>query len=187
MTTQHWIRKEGGGLTVTVQMYHNWPPQPHIGETGPGRNVWMMQAWNTHMVASAFEASGCGAVHPGDHAVDPQDTVPYVKAYHAATASNTGHAPPMEDTPDMDVFWLMGSEKDLRELADWWSAVAIADAATVSGDDSYFDYYPDYLSGLHQLCVALDYPDAINKAVNAALEGSYANDEEAADLLPSLL
>jgi hypothetical protein len=175
-----WWKTEGDGSRITVQMYHNHPPCGHTSEQGhdPAFSLWMHHGWNPFMVTEAFVASGLVTYD------SPALSQAIDKAYKAATASTTGHQPPREDDNNMDVFWLMGSVVELKRFANHWSKLAIDDAAYIGGDDSYYDYYPDFLAGLWQLCRALDYPDPYKDAAANAWATRYDGDDEAQDLIP---
>jgi hypothetical protein len=78
----------------------------------------------------------------------------------------------------MDVYRITGEDAQLVAFAESWAQEAIYECDGVSGDDSYYDYYPDYLHGLAQLCDQIGHLDPIQKAVAYAKETRYADDEE---------
>lgn len=47
----------------------------------------------------------------------------------------------------------------LYDVAHDFAFTLIADAPDVSGDDTYFDYFPDAMQALYQLCRAVDTPE----------------------------
>lgn len=159
--------------SVTIAMYHNSPPALPTSEQGGEPNQpWCHLGWHSE---TALACLG-GAF----------DEAPMWEVYERHLANATPHALPHDSDPGMDVWWIMGKPEQLRALADHWADIAVADAETVGGDDTYYDYYPDYLNGLWQLCVAINYPDPINRAKGAAFNGPYAGDPEAVDLMPPM-
>jgi hypothetical protein len=175
-----WWKKEGDHYRVTIQMYHNHPPTWGDTEQGQDRNysLWFMTAWDSFMVAEALTAVGlCDEHHqPDEEAMR--------KAWEARTGRSSGHAPPREEDTGLDVYWLMGSEVELKRFANHWASQAINDCQYVGGDDTYYDYYPDYLAGLWQLCHALDFPQPYKDAAANAWSTRYEGDPEAQDLIP---
>jgi hypothetical protein len=179
-TERPWWKKDGDHYRVTIQMYHNHPPLWGDTEQGQDHNfsLWFHTAWDSFMVAEALCANDLTDGHgqPDDEAMR--------KAWDQAVGPMTGHAPPQEVETGLDVFWLMGSEVEMKRLANHWADSAIQDCQYVGGDDSYYDYYPDYLAGLWQLCRALDYPDPYLAAASNAWSTRYEGDEEAKSLIP---
>jgi len=180
-TERQWWKKEGDHYHVTIQMHHNQPPMYGGGEMGHDDrfSLWFYPAWDSFMVAEALTAVGLKDEHGGP------DEDAMMTAFHARTDKSSGHAPPREDDPAADVFWIMGSEVEMKRLANYWGGIAIADVDHVGGDDSYYDYYPDYLDGLWQLCRALDFPDPYMAAASHAWSTRYEGDPEADSLIPT--
>lgn len=183
------------GNKVVLQMYHNHPPNLHISEAGEQGVVWMRTAWDNNC-----EEAACLAVGGSIDAYSEKDKAfveeGVARAYKGMVIKWLEHELPgfnlpfgME--PGAAVFHLLGNDEKMKKLADHWAEMAIGDGGNVGGDDSYFDYYPDYLEGLHQLCQQIDYPDAYNRVHREMTKpgapygnGTLGDDE---DVLPSQL
>lgn len=176
---------------ITIQMYHNNPPVREIGETN-NDPVWCRQAWDEFRASEVLSHACFDApVRYGTEDSDKLDSL-IAKAFkgiieadkHSADVNNHQpmHLTHGEDS-GYDIYVLMGTEEQLKALADNWAEAIITDAPSVGGDDSYFDYFPDYVDGLRQLCSQSGYHAPYNRAIEAlvAETSAYHNDPEAAD------
>lgn len=171
---------------VVIQMYHDSPPKH--------KDVWMRAAWN-YDIRSSAELSAAIALG----LENPQSMTTQEDARVVAAVEKTFELMVLKDIrrhhkPDdyellegndlgYGVYVLTGKAEAFVALADHWSRECIKDNGNIGGDDSYFDYFPDFCEGLWQLCKQINYPDAWNKA-KAELEkegGSYDQKREYPD------
>lgn len=149
-------KKKDKALDILIGMYHNAPPLPMGGDAHSGKledmpKVWCNLIWDTFMITEALEeALGKKA----DKAIDK----------HFASILAGQHYPKDNADPvswgdvcrDHDVYRLMGTVGEMTKLARRWALDIKHSAEDVGGDDSYFDYFPDYVGGFLSLCKALD-------------------------------
>jgi hypothetical protein len=117
-----------------------------------------------------------------------------VEMYHNAppcTAGGEVHHPyphfmvlDKDDEAGEDRYQVRGTREDLQHMAILWMYYAIDGIKTIGADDGYYDYYPDYLRGLKQLCEAIDDPAPYKTARRQAFKERYDGDPEAVDLIP---
>ena len=175
---------------ITIQMCHNAPPTARMSEIGD-HSVWTLHLWDYHNASQAISYAFLDEGSDFTRATDKATNALVDKAYKGIIESYRKSTDPLilsegEDS-GLDVFILRADTDNLRMLADRWADDAIKDLPNVGGDDTYFDYYPDYLSGLHQLCSQLGYPEPYNRFHDALVaDDKYPNDpeEEGINLFP---
>jgi hypothetical protein len=177
------MQDETFGNKVVIQMYHNHPPVAAISEVGDKQIVWMRVAWDNNCEEAAqIAGSDLGVAEAYEKMVTQ-----WLKAEF------DGYVLPLGPEAGASVFHLLGTDTDMQKLADNWRAgiEQWAESGYVSGDDTYFDYFPDYVHGLEQLCKQINYPEAFNQAHRFITqpgapyaEGTIGADE---DVLPSPL
>jgi hypothetical protein len=179
------MEDETFGNRIVIQMYHNHPPTPAISEQGnPKTQPWMRVVWDGNCEEAAQLASGLDSSSengPGVTRAYNQMVIQWLEK------DFPGHELPFGKEHGAAVFHLLGTMDQMTSLANRWAAIAIEDAMYVSGDDSYYDYYPDYLNGLHQLCEQIGWHRPYNEVrKHVKAEGApYEDDEE--DLIPDAL
>jgi hypothetical protein len=155
---------------VVIQMYHNNPPTRPISESGEKGTVWCSELWDHEAEEAARWAAGWdGSIGPKmlDEAQPVVDAV-----YQRMVVDDLKREGldvlemfPYGNDTGAAVFVLRGNRDTLVALAEQWSTELVAEMnGGIGGDDSYFDYFPDYCDGLHQLCKQINYPDAWNTA-----------------------
>jgi hypothetical protein len=149
------MKDETFGNKVVIQMYHNTPPTRPISEVAQG-SPWMRVVWDSN----AEEAAQIAGSDPG-----------VARAYHHMViqwleGDFPSHDLPYGMEPGAAIFHLLGRDEQMKELADLWRGMIEMEAENgqVTGDDTYFDYFPDFMNGLRQLCEQIDYPAAYNSA-----------------------
>lgn len=163
-------------MKVSIQMYHNDPPIPRTYECSR-YNVWMHVAWRSHEAYEILEIALPGL---NDDEVDElHRRVFQERVKDLCEGESEFPRPTYEDDEvgfDMDWFVLMGTRQELMAAVLGWAADAqgFARRGNVSGDDTYYDYFPDYIDGLRQLCVSIDHPDPHDNLVRwLTTEGPY--------------
>jgi hypothetical protein len=141
---------------VVIQMYHNNPPVPEASETGDRGSVWMRVVWDHNCESAAEYAAGQKNKEDDESGVGRAYRIMVTDWLYREMNS---YQLPMGKETGASVFHLTGQEPTLRNLARTWSNELLAEAESehgIGGDDSYFDYFPDYVEGLHQLCSQVD-------------------------------
>lgn len=179
------MKDETFGNKVVIQMYHNHPPTPEISEIGnPKGQPWMRVAWDSNSEEAAQLGSG---LEVGD------DTGPGVaRAYHHMVMKwlekdFPGHDLPYGMEPGAALFHLLGNDEQMISLANRWAAIAIEDSVSVSGDDTYYDYYPDFLMGLRQLCEQIQYHMPYNEVRKHVTEAGAPYEDDTEETIPPVL
>jgi hypothetical protein len=170
---------------ITIQMCHNLPPTSLVSEMGDN-SVWCLQLWD-HYHASIAIAEACfdGNWEKAEPAIE--------RAYNRIVDGEMKSDDPLTLSEgrdyNLDIFILHSSDEELRAFADKWADIAIKDLPNVGGDDTHYDYYPDYISGLHQLCSQIQYPDPYNRFHDAlwATGSPYLDDPETPDMFAGRL
>ena len=149
-------RVRGKQYSITLQLYHNQPPGMYGGENAYHlptsdnnmvKNIHASQAWDS------FETEGLigAAMKPFSNR---QIANGMKRAYEVALNLNW-YERPVEDDLDINVYHLSGSKENFVKYAQVWADALVKEAPLVGGDDSYFDYFPDEVGGLLQLCKAI--------------------------------
>jgi hypothetical protein len=173
------MKDETFGNRVYIQMYHNNPPTRTISETG-SKDIWCRTMWDYNCQQAAEIAA------PGDEARVQE-------AFRQLVLADLpeGFKLPFGDDTGCNVFHLLGSDQEFASLVDTWAKEIQGDVANVGGDDSHYDYFPDYVAGLHQLCQQLG-TDEAKIAYNETLDvvqnsEAYRDDPETEDLFDGRL
>jgi hypothetical protein len=170
---------------ITIQMCHNNPPTSLVSEIGD-YTVWCLQLWD-HYRASVAIAEGCfdGDWDKAEPAVE--------RAYNRIVDGEMKSHEPLTLSEgrdyNLDIFILRAPTTELKAFAQHWANTAIEYLPNVGGDDTHYDYYPDFISGLHQLCSQLNYPEPYNHFHDAlwATGSPYLDDPEAPDMFSAKL
>jgi hypothetical protein len=138
--------------------------------------------WNNYPITSAFEDAL-------KKTMLTDDMVEAVKQ-EAVKSAMMGYKFTLRENPaiGMDAYVVSGSVRDVCKYVTEWVASVRDDGTNVSGDDSYFDYYPDAVYVAGQLCVALNLKEVYEDLYNTlrAEGGKYGPDEiEADSLIPT--
>jgi hypothetical protein len=170
---------------VSIQMCHNNPPTAITSEIGD-HAVWCLQLWD-NWNASVAIAEGCfkGNHNKAEKAViRAYDRIlnGYEKSTDLLTLSEGRQH-------DLDIFILRADDDAMKALANKWADDAIKELPDVGGDDSHYDYFPDFVNGLHQLCSQIQFPDPYNRFHDAlySTPSGYTDDPETPDLFPGRL
>lgn len=144
------------GNKVVIQMYHNHPPISTISEVGQKQIAWMRVVWDTGCEEAANIAGSDQGV---------------AEAYQRMVMKFMdfefdGYKLPFGPEAGAAVFHILGSDVQMTQLAVIWRAEIErwAESGYVSGDDTYFDYFPDFVEGLRQLCEQTGLPHVYNEA-----------------------
>jgi hypothetical protein len=170
---------------VTIQMCHNNPPTAITSEIGD-HAVWCLQLWD-HWNASVAISHACfdGDFDKAEKAIE--------KAYNSILDGYEKSTDPLTLSEGrqyyLDVFILRSDTDTMKALANKWADYAIQELPGVGGDDSHYDYFPDFVSGLHQLCSQIQFPDPYNRFHDALnlIPSGYTDDPETPDLFPGRL
>ena len=143
-------------------MYHNDPPLRFPSECGDADVAWMRQEWDEYeyseLIRKAFPKL-----------TDKQITNALSRAWQAQCDSWDRHDDGIRPTQDWageaSVFLFMGNEFQLNDLAKRWAASITSEFASLGGDDSTYDYFPDYVDGFQQLCQAIGAGDLYKETV----------------------
>lgn len=171
-------------MIAMIQMYHNNPPTRYVSETG-NVDLWCTELWG-YQIEEAVLIAG------GDEAVEQTFASMIDASLKEVQAAHPGYELPLGVTLGAAVYLLRGDRAQFRALAGKWATELIETMKSehgISGDDSYFDYFPDYCEGLYQLCQQIDYPEPWNESKQTleAPGAPYAPGDPPEDLLPGRL
>ena len=148
----HFTRK-GDSIQVLICMMHNDPPLQAPSSCGESDLVQMLQDWDefvySELVTAAFPDLAPSEVEKAlDRAWDVQ-----CKSWDM----HDGAIRPSESwAREASVFYLMGTKGQFILLARRWAdSIKWEFERLGGGDDSTYDYFPDYIDGFHQLCQAI--------------------------------
>ena len=170
-------RVRGKQYSITLQLYHNEPPGMYGGENWQHlptsendvvRNIRVRQVWDSFETEELIGA----AMKPFSNR---QIANGMKRAYESALDLNW-YERPVEDNIDISVFHLSGSKEDFVKYTQAWADALVNEAPQVGGDDSYFDYFPDEVGGLLQLCKAIKAEELYRQAYAKILAAYTAHD-----------
>jgi hypothetical protein len=163
------MKDETFGNVAYLQMHHNVPPARMIGESGT-QEIWCRTMWDYNTSRAAEIVS-----NGNEEAV--------LKAYRQMVSQDLpkGFGLPFGEDVMASVFHLLGRDEQFAGLVDTWAKEIQAEARQgVGGDDSHFDYFPDYVEGLHQLCSQIGSTEAkiaYNETLQVVLRSESYRDE----------
>ncbi|KKK62814.1 hypothetical protein LCGC14_3000580 [marine sediment metagenome] len=149
---RHFIRK-GDSIKVLISMMHNDPPLQVPSNCGKGDLVWMRQDWDEFAYSQLITAAFPDLTSPEvEKALDRAWNVQceYWDRHDDAIRPSESWA------READVFYLSGTSDEFLAFARRWADSIKWEFDNLGGDDSTYDYFPDYVDGFRQLCQALD-------------------------------
>ena len=145
---------KGDTINVVITMYHNAPPVVEASsECSDGDIVWMRQDWDEFKFSQLIS-------HAFPKLTEKQIANALSRAWQTQCADwdrhDGGIRPTQDWASEANVFTLMGNTSQFHELAKRWASSIADEFANLGGDDSTYDYFPDYVDGFQQLCQAID-------------------------------
>ena len=145
--------KQGPSTRVLITMCHNDPPLRFPSECGAADVAWMRQDWDAYEYRELIQ-------HAFPKLTEKQVGNALSRAWQAQCdywdRYDDGIRPTQDWATQANVFFLMGNTFQLNDLAKRWASSIADEFANLGGDDSTYDYFPDYVDGFQQLCQAID-------------------------------
>ena len=79
---------------------------------------------------------------------------------------------------DAYVWRIGGTKRNLENWAKQFANDVIEHMKTVGGDDSYYDYFPNYVDMFYAVCRELDLKKLYCETIDIVLSGRYVDDDE---------
>lgn len=171
-TNPTWFDISNDGGTVLISMHHNNPPCRFVSEMGEKDIVWCLWVWDGTFACDVLAQQ----VPTNVELSEALDRIYYKYVTHTPSKTATTLLPYDHGEVFANVFRIMGTMDALTTLARIWAKEIIS--SPISGDDTYYDYLPDYTCGLWQLCKAIDGKYIYDEVITYLKNGPYKGDVE---------